>query len=326
MAYKVIRPADHAGWLAERAKGIGSSEVGTIFGVNSFDTPLQLWRRKTHRDPPTEESEVMMLGHAVEGGVAYMFSRLTGAIIDESSTTDWLAVDEEHPWRRVSPDRMFWPAGTPESERTLANATMLECKTTSHNINKDELPDYWFCQIQYQMGVLGLKSCCIGWITAFGGRWHFDWTEVEFNRAFFDTLMEQVDAFWLENVCRDIEPEAVITLEDAAKKWSRASSGKSAVAGEEVISLVRELTSKKAEGERLKKECDAAELRIKEAMRDAETLVDGADHVLATWKEYEGRTSFDQKAFQESHPEEYAKWVRRGDSYRRFTVRAPRNS
>ena len=42
MAYRVIRPATHQDWLDERKKGIGSSEAGTIMGVNLFDTPYKL--------------------------------------------------------------------------------------------------------------------------------------------------------------------------------------------------------------------------------------------------------------------------------------------
>ena len=50
MAYRVIRPATHQEWLDERKKGIGSSEAGTVMGVNHFDTPYKLWRRKTGVD------------------------------------------------------------------------------------------------------------------------------------------------------------------------------------------------------------------------------------------------------------------------------------
>ena len=52
MAYRVIRPATHQEWLDERKKGIGSSEAGTVMGVNHFDTPYKLWRRKTGVDGP----------------------------------------------------------------------------------------------------------------------------------------------------------------------------------------------------------------------------------------------------------------------------------
>ena len=39
MATKLIKPKTHEDWLLHRASGIGSSEVGTILGVNPFDQP-----------------------------------------------------------------------------------------------------------------------------------------------------------------------------------------------------------------------------------------------------------------------------------------------
>ena len=79
MAYRVIRPATHEEWLDERKKGIGSSEAGTIMGVNRFDTPYSLWRRKTGVDGPIPQNEAMELGHHMEPSVVTMFASRTGA-------------------------------------------------------------------------------------------------------------------------------------------------------------------------------------------------------------------------------------------------------
>ena len=42
MSYTIIRPKDRNEWLKHRESGIGSSEVGTILGLNPFETPYQL--------------------------------------------------------------------------------------------------------------------------------------------------------------------------------------------------------------------------------------------------------------------------------------------
>ena len=62
MSYTILKPATHEEWLEERSKGIGSSEVGTIMGVNHFDTPYRLWRRKVGIDGPVESNEAMEMG------------------------------------------------------------------------------------------------------------------------------------------------------------------------------------------------------------------------------------------------------------------------
>ena len=71
MSYTILKPATHEEWLEERSKGIGSSEVGTIMGVNHFDTPYRLWRRKVGIDGPVESNEAMEMGHLLEPAVAH---------------------------------------------------------------------------------------------------------------------------------------------------------------------------------------------------------------------------------------------------------------
>ena len=56
MSTTVIRPKDRNEWLKVRESGIGSSEVATIVGLNPWETPYQLWRRKMGIDPAKEEN------------------------------------------------------------------------------------------------------------------------------------------------------------------------------------------------------------------------------------------------------------------------------
>ena len=63
MSNTVIRPKDRAEWLEYRKDGIGSSEVATILGLNPWETPYQLWRRKKGLDAPKDETFAMKAGH-----------------------------------------------------------------------------------------------------------------------------------------------------------------------------------------------------------------------------------------------------------------------
>lgn len=49
MSYTIIRPKDRNEWLEHRKSGIGSSEVATILGLNPWETPYQLWRRRGYQ-------------------------------------------------------------------------------------------------------------------------------------------------------------------------------------------------------------------------------------------------------------------------------------
>lgn len=78
MSTTVIRPKNRAEWLEYRKSGIGSSEVATIVGLNPWETPYQLWRRKMGLDAPKEETFAMKAGHYLEDAVSQFWQDATG--------------------------------------------------------------------------------------------------------------------------------------------------------------------------------------------------------------------------------------------------------
>ena len=125
MATAVIKPKDRAEWLKYRESGIGSSEVATIVGLNPFETPLQLWRRKVGLDAPKEENFFMKAGHYLEDAVVQFWQDETGRDVIKASKGDFLIVDREKPFLRVSPDRTYW---LPNTVHSTTNKGILECK------------------------------------------------------------------------------------------------------------------------------------------------------------------------------------------------------
>ena len=161
MATKVIRPQNREEWLKYRESGIGSSEVATIIGVNPWETPYQLWRRKMGLDAPKQENFAMKAGHYLEDAVAQFWKDETGCEIIKRSAIDWLIVNTEKPYMRVSPDRTYWLTGQPHNAQ---NKGILECKTTQLSIDPSDLPKHWFCQVQYQLGVAELQEGSLAWL------------------------------------------------------------------------------------------------------------------------------------------------------------------
>lgn len=310
MSYTVIRPKDHDGWLAERAKGIGSSDAGTIMGVSPFSTPLKLWRLKKGLEPPVPETAAMRDGHCYELAVTEYFRQVAKVDIDYSSEGDWLAVDDEKPYLRVSPDRLFWPEG---AEHLPENRLILEIKSTSKLVDPDNLPLYWFCQVQYQMGVMGVKMAAIAWVTS-EPRLNMNHTWVPFNPAFFKTLVEQIDRFWNVNILQDVEPEG-ITEEDMATKWPQSDPTKTAWAQSEdylncqqFVQLTKEIADKNDQLSKL-----AAS--IKGSIKDAEILMfedpeTGEKTLLAKNKSI-NETVFDEARLEQEDPETYTRYMRK---------------
>ena len=316
MAYRVIRPATHEEWLDERKKGIGSSEAGTIMGVNHFDTPYKLWRRTTGVDGPIPSSAAMELGHHIEPAVVTMFAARTGAQVRKDSEGDWIAVDTVKDYLRVSPDRLFYEAGAKHTKRNLR---ILECKTTSVSVDPDDFPVYWYCQLQYQMGVMGVKKGAVAWISSYP-RLNFGYKEFDYNPEFFKALVEQLEIFWLINIQGGIAPDD-INSEDALVRNPIAKDGVTVQADAQIISTYNALKQINSEIKALEKTQSSLEDDIKIAMGEADTLGSPTGDVMALWKNTKPTMKFNSKAFQQDDPVAYAKYMEPTASTRRFTVK-----
>lgn len=299
MSYTIIRPQDRKEWLQHREKGIGSSEVGTILGLNPFETPYQLWRRKKGLDAPKQENFAMKAGHYLEDAVSLFYRDETGKEIIKRSAGDWLIVNNEKPFLRVSPDRTYWIPDMPKNDH---NKGILECKTTQMEIDEDSVPQHWFCQLQYQLGVAELPQGALAWLTM--GR-KFGFKDFMFDKEFYTWMIGEVEKFWRDYIIGDQEPLPV-NVDDVLLKNPRHVAGKVLEATDELIEDCRQLKELKEELSGLdtrKKELEAA---IKMAMGDAEALVaPNSVKPLATWKASKGRTCFDEKKFAAENPELY---------------------
>lgn len=315
MSYTIHRPKSREAWLELRKGGIGSSEVGTILGLNPYETPYQLWRKKKGLDAPTPENFAMRAGHYLEDAVSLFYQDETGNEIIKSSAGDWLIINNERPFLRVSPDRTCWKRGM---ARKHDNKGIVECKTTQKEIDGDSLPQHWFCQLQYQLGVAELNWGAIAWLTA--GR-EFGYRDLTFDKDFYDWMIEDVTRFWVDCIQGNQEPLA-INVEDVILKSPRHIAGKTLTANDDIIAELAELKEVREELAALDQRKKAIEETIKMTMGDAEALVlPNTDDVLCTWKAGKDRTKFDDKRFAQEHPDMYAQYTKTTAGTRTFLIK-----
>lgn len=318
MAFEIIKPENRQAWLALREKGIGSSEVGTILGVNPWETPYQLWRRKKGLTPPVQENEAMRAGHILESAVATFFEQESGRQIIKSSEGDWLAVDKQKEFLRVSPDRTYWLEG----KHTKHNKGILECKTTQLEINGDDLPKHWFCQLMYQLGVMGYRQGSLAWLIR--GR-KFDYRDITFDADFYAYMVEQLQKFWQDCIIGNQEPP-VTNIEDVQLKFPRSFSGKTVEVTEELMDELNILKSIRPQLEELNRQKKEIEDKVKTFMADADTLCMAGTKeqnpiVIATWKTAKDGLKFNEKQFATEHPDIYATYQQTVTGTRRFILK-----
>lgn len=312
MATTIIRPTNREEWLTHRQEGIGSSEVATILGLNPWETPYQLWRRKKGLDAPKEETFAMKAGHYLEDAVSMFWHDETGRDIIKRSAIDWLILNADKPYMRVSPDRTYWLSDS----RKNSDKGILECKTTQMTIDEEDLPKHWFCQLQYQLGVAELEQGSLAWLCS--GR-QFGYKDIALVPDFFQWIEEEVTKFWVDNIQGNIEPDAT-SVADVLLKYNRHTDGKIIEVTDDIYTAVNDLKALKEQIAQLDEQKDSLEEKIKLGFGDAEAISYGGQ-TIATWKAPKPSEKFDAKAFAKAHPDLAKEFTAPYQGARRFLIK-----
>jgi predicted phage-related endonuclease len=281
----------------------------------------------------------MMLGHYLEPSIAQWFSDTTGVVIDPHSEGDWLAVDNDRPYLRVSPDRLYWNA---DEESISSNWKILEVKSTALEVNPESIPLSWYCQVQYQMGVMGIREATIVWFS-YSHPAKMGYRTIPFNHAFYKRLTERITHFWMVNLMQDIAPEPV-TAEDFNIRFPHSNETAIEATREDVLLCHEYLALKqsiKADEELLHQK----ETQLKARLKDSAALTardsKGRTKEIVTFRTtsentfnetrfandhpdiYREMTSttLDRKKLSEKYPELYSHYTETTKGARRFTVR-----
>ena len=283
-------------------------------GVSKWETPYQLWLRKTGQAEPKPMNSLMLAGSLLEDAVAQYFEIETGKKVIKASAGNIIYAQPEKDFLRVTPDRTYWIDA--DGRKSESNKGILECKTSQLTISPDDIPPQYFCQVQYQMGVMQKDRAALAWLTR--GR-DFGYTYISFNPEFFAYMVEQVEKFWTECVLGGREPE-LSSSSDVLLKYSSPETGKTVEAGDEILKAYTQLKEVRENRLRLEKEEDALTETLKVFCSDADTITyEGS--VLATWKQGKDSSKFDKDAFARENPELYAKYVKVVGGGRRFSLK-----
>lgn len=305
---EIVNYKNREEWLAARQFGIGASEAASAIGLNPYQTPYQLWRLKLGIDPPVQENKVMRAGHILEPAVAEFFAQETGAKIIKSSEADFMFIDKDKPYLRVSPDRLY----TMPDEK---GKRILECKTTRLAVDEENIPVHWFVQIQMNLGVAGLKHGAIAWLINGSD---FNYKEISFDPDFFKMCVDAIDEFWNVNVLQQIEP-SLINVSDVLAKFPQ-SNGKEMEASDVLLSAYQQLKTVKEEIANLKTSQARLEDEIKFHMLDNETVTYDRRKIIS-WKSSKESNKFNEAKFALEHPELYQQYLEKKSGTRRFLVK-----
>ena len=240
----IKRPGERAAWLAARLPYYGQSQVGAIFNLSPWETPIDLFLEKTGR-------QVRNYGYMVTRGHAL-------ADVDRLVVPDGEKVASHHAEIRA--------------------AGILECKTARDEW-RDGVPLHYQLQAQGYCELLDLPWCDFSVVFKSTSAhrcpvdpgWEF--LRVERDRAVGARIMREIEAF-AELVARD-EPPPVNGLADARDLFPHGG-GEAVEADADTAGRIRALRKTEADIKQLTAHADKLRGEIAAAMGDADALtVDG---------------------------------------------------
>lgn len=279
-------------WLQERKKGIGSSDISAILGIDEFKTPLDVFLDKTGRSEDhysDTQLDDMDRGHWLEIPLIEWLSKETNK--DFKHNTDIFI--NENPIFRCTPDAVF-------------NDEIAEAKSTK--LFQKDVSDKWFLQAQWQLGVTGFTYAYVVWLN---GSLKRDYKEYKRDDELIDKMQFKALEFWNNHILKDEAPQATNTS-DIKKLLKEAKEGKSYEANEfDYLSYERYVLLKNQIKD-LQTSCENLEMEFKINMNDAE-IMEYSGNKLFTWK---NQTSyrFDSLNFRKDHPGIYAKYLKKSNN------------
>jgi len=282
-------------WHLERQKGIGSSDVAAILGLNPYKTALDIYEEKTAFQPLIlPMTEAMEFGLRLEDVIAEKYSDDTGHKVQRRNQP---IVHKKYDFMRVNIDRVILNPGNGKG------TGILEIKTTNGFTYKswgdDGLPLMYYAQLQYQLACAGYTWGDIALLI--DGR-NFEVLPFARDNEFITLMEAQVEDFWVSHVLAKIPPEPV-TGADVQKLFPRAAAGKTIAATDAEWIACQQLTALREQIKKLEAEKNRLEDQIKVAMGDAETLTYAGEPIV-TWKTLTSRR-IDSKRLQAEQPKIY---------------------
>jgi putative phage-type endonuclease len=179
-------------WKAARTKRLGGSEIASVLRLSPYKTRYQLWEEKTGRKP---QADISNMPHVKRGIDAEPIARkLIEGEHGVKYTTPTL-IHPEYSWAVASLDG-------------LCDGHVLEIKTMGLEkhlaVKAGEIPDYYLCQMQWQMMIAGRELALFASYRPEDGSLYTHWVVAE--KSDQEMMLEEAKRFW-HWVANDIEPE-----------------------------------------------------------------------------------------------------------------------
>lgn len=281
-------------WLEARKSGIGGSDVAAILEIDQYRSPYQVWCDKVGQETEEIDNEFIRFGNLLEPVIRKEYKRRTGFAVRQDHN---IRISEQRPHLICNVDGLV-------TDSNREGIGVLECKnmgTYRFQKMETEVPMEYFCQIQHNMYVTGLKWA--DFAILIGGN-QLRIIPVEFDPEYVEKQNEHLDTFWNEYVVPRVPPPMIASDVEVMKPIAESCID----ANEEIVELCETALSLKSKQSEIEASLKEVSDKIKTHIGTNEALVfDGK--VLATWKAVKQNPKFDEAKFKAEQKEIYEKYL-----------------
>jgi putative phage-type endonuclease len=184
---------------------ISGTEIGSILGLNPYQSPMDLYMRKLGLIDPPVENEAMKWGSAAEHVVARRYAKETGAELYPSIDKGY---DYKDPCQHPHPDNYWW-IGTPD-RFIKSGPGLLEIKIVGERMAHQwgdapdgDVPEQYLTQVAWYMPLLGVEWADLA--VQIGNR-DYRVYRINRDREFEDQLRDAALAFINDHLIPEIPP------------------------------------------------------------------------------------------------------------------------
>ncbi|ACQ52820.1 YqaJ viral recombinase family protein [Clostridium botulinum] len=209
-------------WLSQRCNSIGGSEIAKIAGFSKYGSSLTIFNEKLGFSEKFKGNINTKFGNRMEPiireWVQEDFEKDTGIKLT-TYEYPYMMIHKEYEYfsanidglAKVNQDYKFYENLDTGEIKFISKDELIgiEIKTASEFLSKmwqgEEIPDEYYCQCQWYMGITGLKYFLIIYLL---GK-EVKWKVVPRNDGDIKALFEIGESFWNNNILKKIPPMPV---------------------------------------------------------------------------------------------------------------------
>tara|TARA_R100001530_G_scaffold55161_1_gene40550 strand:+ start:1547 stop:2497 length:951 start_codon:yes stop_codon:yes gene_type:complete len=301
MKYISTNKMNHQKWLDLRRGYIGASDAGAVLGFNPYRSAVDVYLDKIGQSDNLDDNLSMLIGREMEPTIKKLFEDYENVKVRNDNK---IRIDDQYEFLGTNLDGVVVGETVPVEYKTAAVW--------------DEIPDYYFCQIQHQMMVTGAEDCYLA-VLVLGRNKQFIVEKVKRVDNFVDGMKNHLVSFWNDNVLKQIPPQPE-SLKDAKKLYISTNPDSIVDANEEVFSEYLKLNALNKQKSEVEHDISLTKKNIMIFMQDKEVVERGGIPIV-TWKKSKDIRRFDRKRFSLEQPDTYKKYITTKEGNRRFLLK-----